>query len=960
MKCLTDDIILEKIQKEKCYLLGQVSLNPEEEEGILDYAQKVLNNKDINEYPNLVLSLALVLVAITDYQDGKYWESLKNRLKIEDWNQGKQQKIGRMFINTINKYELFELNQSTDKSMRFVENIKAHAFVTNNYMDGFYDFLTDYYDNNLLRDISDGVEETLQDLSEFIKSTLNQKDDIVYSGSGKAAKSYRLLKSTREVIANCDGGLLFQFLYPLLEIIDKNFYDGIIPNENNGRFAKGFVSWNKKNLDKLNENKERNSQRRLYSKKAYLIMKPEDNYFMLVIPKQRFRNNECEGIVEAEIIVNGISQKINLEVYKSMGTYITEEKRVAIEYPFDEIYIKFKALVYRETTIPEKDYVIFTEDYIRKDKLEKGTNYILVKKECDFRVSDESMIIEKIEYEEWDTYKLNIDDNSIIYVGGKPITIIGEFNNIPVFENEIDTIKIYDKDNRIITATHEHPKLFIEISKEKEIGTTIQINKRNYSLNDKHIHVYESPYNKNNLIIASDLKDFIENEDGNYKIELNIIGEPNKCIAEYLLLNRMKIFFDKKRYSSENIGELAVKIGNFSVDILSEECSLKHQNENFGNYYYEVDLSTGLEEIKATIKVNEEEYFTKFEIPRIKYGFDINNLKYKSEKVEKIWHGDLKGLLYIKYPGAIKIAAFLDDDKNTICWGERDKNGIFKIDINKLIELSKSINSSTNKLVLKYIDNRERTSLFFIIEKSIYVNPYFIFEEYNGNICFNTKFVERPNVKIYFDIQDAITKKIIINHKELVNGINQLTELKKDNLYNIFPYIEETDEFGLETKTTKMSSRLKKGLINNILINKDIVELAGNQFFIDCILLNGEKINLNYLYAYKIEIQEKIGHDEFQGNLYEYSIKDHYSNNVAKNNRINIGKVKIKCEHSDNENIYYNITLLVEIGYSTIPMKVLYKKDIKRLTGYSNFNKENEDKYIELNENSIFITKKKE
>lgn len=959
MKWLTDDEILEKIQNEKCYLLGQVSLNSEEEEGILDYAQTVLNKKDLNEYPNLVLSLALVLVAITDYQDGKYWESLKNRLKLEDWNQGKQQKIGRMFINTIEKYELFELNQNIDKSMRFVENIKAHAFVTNNYMDGFYDFLTDYYDNNLLRDISEGVEETLQDLSEFIKSTLNQKDDIVYSGTGKAAKSYRLLKSTREVIANCDGGLLFQFLYPLLEIIDKNFYDGIIPNENKGRFAKGFICWNQKNIYKLNENKERNSQRRLYSKKPYLIMKPEDNYFMLVIPKQRFRNNECEGTVETEIIVNGFSQKINLEVYKSMGTYITEEKRVAIEYPFDEIYIKFKSLAYRETTIPEKDYVIFTEDYIRKDKLETGTNYILVKKECAFRVSDESIIVEKVESEEWNTYKINIDDNSIIYVDEKPITIIGEFNNKPVFENEIDTIKIYDKDNRKIIATHEHPKLFIEISKEKEIGTTIQINKRNYSLNDKYIHVYESPYNKNNLIIASDLKDYIENEDGYYKIELNIIGEQNKCITEYLLLNRMKIFFDKKRYSSEEIGELAVKIGNFSVDILSEECTLKHQNENFGNYYYEVDLTAGLENIDAIIKVNDEEYFTKFEIPRIKYGFDINNLKYKSEKVEKIWHGDLKGLLYIKYPGASKIAAFLDDDKDTICWGENDKNGIFKIDINKIIELSQNTTSPTNKLVLRYIDNRERTSLFLIIEKSIYINPYFIFEEDNGNICFNVKFTEHTNTKIFFDIQNAITKKMVIKHKELFNGINRLKELNNDDLYNIFPYIEETDDFGLETKTIEMSPRFKKGLTNNILINKNIIEMVGNQFFINNILLNGEKINLNYLYAYKIEMQEQINHDEFLGNLYEYSIKDHYSTNVAKSNRINIGKVKIKCEHSDNENIYYNITLLVEIGYSTIPMKVLYKKDLKRLTGYSNFSKDNEDKYIELNENSIFITKKK-
>lgn len=183
--------LLEKINGYECYLLGQIPLNNDEIEEVMNYAKNIISLEDryIIEGPDLILSTALVQIAISEYQDGKYWEVLKNKLNIENISGQKQGILGRIFIRTLREYKLFELKENLNGSMRYVENIKAHAFITNNYMERFYDFLYDYYDNNLFRDISNGVEDTLQDLSDYIKTTLKQDNDTVYSNNnGKDEK----------------------------------------------------------------------------------------------------------------------------------------------------------------------------------------------------------------------------------------------------------------------------------------------------------------------------------------------------------------------------------------------------------------------------------------------------------------------------------------------------------------------------------------------------------------------------------------------------------------------------------------------------------------------------------------------------------------------------------------------------------------------------------------------------
>ena len=145
-----------------------------------------------------MLSLALVQIAIYEYQEGNFWDRYCEKLNIEEMASSQKVIIGKIFLNTLREYNLFELNEdySSGKRNQYVENIKANAFVTNNYMQDYYEFLNDFYDNSLLRDLSDNLEEKFQDLSDYIKTIKNSDRETIEDEYKATTKSYKLLSSS--------------------------------------------------------------------------------------------------------------------------------------------------------------------------------------------------------------------------------------------------------------------------------------------------------------------------------------------------------------------------------------------------------------------------------------------------------------------------------------------------------------------------------------------------------------------------------------------------------------------------------------------------------------------------------------------------------------------------------------------------------------------------------------------
>lgn len=903
--------LLKKIKENECYLIGQIPLDNYEIDIIMNYAKNIINLEDkyIIDGPDLILSTALVQIAINEYQDGKYWEAVKHKFDMENISAQKQGILGKIFINTLKEYNLFELKQNSSGSMRYVENIKAHAFVTNNYMEGFYDFLYDYYENNLFRDISNGVEETLQDLSDYIKTTMNQNTDTIYSSNnGRTKKSYKLLKSTREVIAQLTGNVLYQLFYPSLKIIDQNFYDGILPqNKNSDRFARVFCEWYS-NKEKKNENKSREKcERRFYSPKPYVVLNTNayiKSPFTLVIPKRKYRATECDGNVYVTITINGIARHPKqLEVSRNMGTYISEEYRLPISYPFDEIKIEIDSLENNEIIIENKEYVIFNEKCIKTSRFEKGINYLLVKPGAKVEFSDEKILIEQEKFDEWIQYKVNISEDSICYMNTKPLTIIGEFSKEPIFEHKINFFNTYNENGSEIIATRFHPLISFELARNSLPRTTIQINNKNYLLNkflNNNITIYNSPIDQNQLIISVDLNDIIEEENnGYYRVELNIPGENNKFITEYLLLSNVFFIFDKTRYINEEEAKLTLKTNGMNIEILDDNCKMIYSNEYRNSYYYILKLNSEHEMLNAKLILDMYNFFIRVPIKMMLCGFSEDNLQYKIEK--EIWYSKLQQLLYIKFPFTKKIGIYSNVDFSKIIWGEEIKEGLFRINITQLIQDIKESRNQYQYLYIKYEDTREKYITLYKVIKNIKIDPYFEFEYYNDIPCFNVEFKEIPGVKIYYSIMNENEQySKIIDHRELKNGINYLPEIERDIYYKIVPTIEETDEYGLNTAITTLPVRKHKGIISFYYSksNSNIYdfEIIGKKFEITKLLYNNEELLLNSIYSYMIEIFKKNFDETYSGKMYEYDTES-----TTTNKRRLIGNIKIVDLQRDNE-----------------------------------------------------------
>ncbi len=104
-------------------------------------------------------------------------------------------------MTTLRHFNLFIIEHGRGSRYAYVENIKANAFVPNNYLFGYFDFLFSFYDRNLFRQILDDIEESIYEIIDFMVDSLSSSSDSdnirIENYGNKPAKTYRLLKATR-------------------------------------------------------------------------------------------------------------------------------------------------------------------------------------------------------------------------------------------------------------------------------------------------------------------------------------------------------------------------------------------------------------------------------------------------------------------------------------------------------------------------------------------------------------------------------------------------------------------------------------------------------------------------------------------------------------------------------------------------------------------------------------------
>ena len=876
---MTAQHIAKLIESNKYKLLGQIVVSDSEYSELIDFVSVKLENLHISTIPSadLMLSLALVQVAIRRYKDGRFWPCFEEEVgyKIPS---NKTTYIGSIFDKTVKTYNLF-LPPNDDGPNRYVEHIKAHAFITNYYMQGFYDFSYAYYENNLFRQLnSESIEEDFEDLSSFMETTLkNKNDNIIETGSNKAAKSYKLLKSTRTTFAICDTNTIRKLFLPILKLIDNYFYDNEIPQISKNRYEEAFIEWCRIQDAKNNQKNEKHTRtRKEFSHKPYISVDVDKEFSHIVIPPQKFRDEDCEGYATAIIEINGYTETIELDVYKSFGLYITEEKHIPIPSIFDSIDITIKTLSEIHYRIPASYYRIFDRQWKYRNRFDIGYNYILVRHGVPTKWENSQDEIDSYDgYRNWNYFSAKINEESIFYVGNKPISIIGEFSAEPIFERRIEHFSAFDKLGNEIAVSREHPAVSFVVEKEKLNGSVLTINNIKYSVETiKEKICYDWPEDKKKLAVSVPLNVILPMEDKQYDVMLDVPGEGNKKLCSYLLIRKFDCRFNKPRYTYDATAMLKITKGDCLFDIIDESWEVESESEKSITYTIPLDMSPEKAELILYLY---DEYKITMPIRIFKYGFSETSMK--SQRDEFIWYTELKETLYVKLPGAKSVSAYYGKLDMFMFEGTLIAPDTFRIDISEFVrKINEDSKITYHYITLEYEDNAKRRLGLPVIYRQTVIKPYFkLFLD--SDIPYIDVDI-KGNSNVFVEIK-TLNDDIVVPKKHIVNGKNTFPELSKDEYYNFHPFIEEGGKFAFNITREYMQPLSNVGCID--LDNLEKCELVIKT-------LSAEENILPLNYEYHLNLIEKEDDITYIGSLIGFKIEGHSKNGRARYEKDSEGK----------------------------------------------------------------------
>ena len=832
------------IANKKALLLGELPVSNEEYSWLKTYfINYIVKSDNAPVTVDLAIALFLVQVAIREYTEGKYWDNLERTLDCVV-PQARRTKANDIFYKTLVFYDLFVFPSKNGK-MQYTEMIKAHAFVTNNYMSGFFDFINAYFETVLFRQLNKkDVSEDLAALSAYMKETLEDGDSIsIKSKNDKVPKTYRLLKSTRSVIAYVDNEILTGLLYPVLKCVDNYYYDAVLPNGTNNRFNEAFINWCKLQ-ESVREGNKKVHSRHVSNRKPYIFVN-EYGRTMLVIPQQKFRPDECQGKAFIDVIFvddeDEVSEKYELDVYKQWGLYISDELSLPLSSPFDHTTIK----LYGAFEEPIKEFNISSMNYRILDKhnketrnLKNGDNKLLIIKDLIPFFNENVKIINSEPSADWVLYTINCSIDSEIKIGEKTLRFTNKDYTDVEYENEEsnESNKYYytvkDIKGNDVKCTKTHPIITIYTDRMYENGIVIHVNNEKIPLKviktnfeDAISVVYDQNF-KNKESIFINLERIYNSANGLYEVYADI---PSKSTS-YLICRYICFPYDlvvkrnRKIYRADH--ELSVKIEQ-SMDFEIEFEPL-FNCETSDNYYVN-NVITKLYKANAidvgdlvSFKFYSEgtELVMNIPVPKFKFGGSVEKMECRPVYN---WYKDIPDNMYVYFLGALSMKITFEWDNKIY---QADGNVIdtctFRFDMKEINDLIKSINNrSYMHLDISYYDGKVRNNSI-MVQRQLKIEPYFNEESVTFNPIEKTllininKILFKDRATLYAEIEDVVNKSIVYDG-ELKEGNNVISNIDSTRNYSIRPYmIEKNGLFGTVRTSMRWFFINGKKTISNI------------------------------------------------------------------------------------------------------------------------------------------------
>lgn len=845
------DNIRLKIKEGKIRLLGQIDISDDEYDELIIILNKYIRNMDMQQRvkSNIYISMALVQIAIRYFKEGRYWDCFEE-LGINA-SSAKKHYLGEIFLETLKEYGLFIIDSDVSY-MQIVENIKAHTFIPNEYMDDYFLFLFSFYDKNLFRQLDDQIENEIEGLKACINENLVRNNSLKLAKIGtKSVKTYRLLNATKFVIAQNDANFIQNLIMPHLKLLDSYYYDGLLPKIGD-RYSRGFIKWinNKQNEEILEKNKFK-SKHNYFSRRPYFVFNEEINKSQLIIPEQKF--------IQDDILSNNAifidNKKYKFDLYRTFGAIASEVITINEVNPFKNYSIKIPAISHN-FNIPQKNYRIFDSEWIEIPKIKKGICNILVKSKSKVKVSNGETVYEDLKKDIM-KYQIIVNEKTCIYIDDKVESISGEFKEEYIFNYIFKEYEVY-KDIKLeqrLQGCYKHPVLRLSLEEHIINGCILSCNKKKFKLSEI-ANIYNTDYKTKSIEIYLD--NFLENEDGLYEIYLLEPTKIKRHLVSYVLISKLRFHTDKSIYIYSNQAKIEVDNG---YNLEGVNCT--RQNNNI------FILNLNEEQSIAIFKLNLQGqiYFIALPIKIFKYYL---NKKWNIERPEYIWYDDLENEIYFKIP-EMKSANLFLNKKNKLV-GVHDSDCIFKFDITSFRHEIEERGLKKVRLFLEFYDETRRYEESIDILKENWINKIRLIKDASDNrVKLEVDFLGKNMLCV--DIKENVSENCIISKREMSNGLNDIPELDFKQLYKMCIYDLISDEFGFSDEYKYKFTIRKIGAI-------DYQDISNCNLYIKGII--HENINLKFNREYMIFNLIKIDKNKYKGKIkyriHQYNKKNSFWN----------------------------------------------------------------------------------
>ena len=831
--------IINEFKENNFYLLYEIEVSDVEYDALITYTRNRIESLDVTIPPreDIPLSITLVQIAVREYKEGNYWGYFDEI--FPNITSSKRNYLAKLFVATLKNNNLFYIEQSDDERTQYVENIKAHSLVPNFYLSGYYDFMFSFYEGNLLRNISEKITDDILSLQEFMQHSLSENGDVIRleNTNIKKAKTYRLLKSTRRLFASMPIEHLESLFRKHLNIIDNYYYDGQLPIGND-RFTIGFKQWADE-FDKSLSEKERNVSIR---KRSPLSHKPyykfNHDIIELVIPQQKFRDNEFLNNALLTINKEAICY---LDIFSSFGIKVSEEKTLICNDLFEQQDILISSIGEKHYTIQESNFRLFNENWESISTPKRGINYLVVKKGTIITASKQGIISSPFSVQrKWDIFQIDLDEDCFINVSGETISLTRNFTGKTDTE-QFSSRKYYieNENGERINAFYRHIVISFVIKKHNFDRTILYCNDQKFkSINiPETTKTFEIDGKPDLLGVEINLDNILVPNDGEYIIW---IDEPNKQPREIIRYALITNLWCRSEYYLYYFQDEARIITNGSYSISPINCHYSTEENVFI-----FTFKDGKTVAKFNICVSNKYYIVNVPLNTVEYN----------ERPEYIWFSNLPNLIYIKFPGAINCALFLESNSNCKIEGEL-KNGIYEFDITELNKAIMDNSEIVNTLLIEWEYSNVKTRTLFNILKSLDFKFFNICNKDNC-LCVNTLF--RGDAKCIINVKNHFTHELLVDSFTIECGENILYNLPSTEVYDIERICVEEDAFGFNLNVLSICT-YKNVFVGDFDVNNSFLNIISAY-------TNNKKISFDYWYS--IKNIEKYNDFSYMGVLYE-------------------------------------------------------------------------------------------